>query len=189
MAKVGFRIVYVPEPEDTWEAVSAMASWVEVFISCVGVLASFLAIWYAIQVPKKIADKQDQIALFEKRYECFQFYEACLNLLNLSLDDKNNEIISQVCTMFGVQSVNELNQHDFVTQVNHFEFLLHEMSFLFPEIQEEDIGELHRALLSYLSDVWKRKDFEESKQKFIQAMAKVGKYTDEIWDSMTISNI
>lgn len=71
MAMLGFRITYAPELENDWEAISAVASWV-------GVLVSFLAIWYAIQVPKRIADRQDKIALFEKRYECYTLIQKLL---------------------------------------------------------------------------------------------------------------
>ena len=66
----GFHITYAPELETSWDAVSTVASWVGVLVSAVGVVASFIAIWYAIQVPKKIAEQQNKIALFEKRLEC-----------------------------------------------------------------------------------------------------------------------
>lgn len=74
----GFRITYAPKLENSWEAISACAGWAGVLASVVGVVASFVAIWYAVQVPKRIADRQDKIALFEKRYEC---YTAIQNLL------------------------------------------------------------------------------------------------------------
>jgi len=68
--QMGFRITYAPDLETSWDAVSTVASWVGVLVSAVGVVASFIAIWYAIQVPKKIAEQQNKIALFEKRLEC-----------------------------------------------------------------------------------------------------------------------
>lgn len=61
---LGFRITYAPELENSWNAVSAVAA-------CVGVLASFIAIWFAIQVPKKIAEQQNKIALLEKRVQLY----------------------------------------------------------------------------------------------------------------------
>lgn len=56
-ACTGWRIVYAPELEPDWNSVSAVAS----LISAVGTVA---AVWFAICV----ANKQNQIALFEKRY-------------------------------------------------------------------------------------------------------------------------
>ncbi len=71
MALFGWRFTYAPELENSWDAVSAVAAWVGVIVSVIGVVASFIAIWYAVQVPRKIADRQDKIALFEKRYQCY----------------------------------------------------------------------------------------------------------------------
>lgn len=67
----GFRITYAPDLENSWDAISAFAAWA-------GVGASFVAIWFAIRVPKKIAEQQDKISLFEKRYNC---YTVIQNLL------------------------------------------------------------------------------------------------------------
>lgn len=76
---LGFRITYAPEIENSWNAVSAVSS-------CVGVLASFIAIWFAIRVPKQIAEQQNKIALFEKR---FNFYQALMKCISLGESLKN----------------------------------------------------------------------------------------------------
>lgn len=68
----GFRITYSPELDNNWDAVSACASWA-------GVITSFVAIWFAIKVPKKIADRQDKIALFEKRYKVYDILSNCIS--------------------------------------------------------------------------------------------------------------
>ena len=67
---LGFKITYAPDLENNWDAVSAVAA-------CVGVFSSFVAVWFAIRVPKKIAEAQNQIALFEKRHDA---YSSILNL-------------------------------------------------------------------------------------------------------------
>lgn len=90
---LGFRITYAPKLENSWEAVSAVASWVQVIISILGVIASFVAIWFAIQVPKKIADRQDKIVLFEKRWEVYNIF-LCCQTFSQSIsneDEKNSE--------------------------------------------------------------------------------------------------
>ena len=187
---LGFRITYAPKLENSWDAVSAVASWVQVIISILGVIASLVAIWFAIQVPKKIADRQDKIALFERRYECFQFFEECFVLYKKSVEKSLAEVISvQCCHMLGVQKIEDLNRYDFQNKVNHFEYLLHQMGFLFPGIQEKDVTKLYNALSSYLAAILDRKDIEKKRQDYICAMKEFGKYVNEIWDSMTISNI
>ena len=45
--------------------------WISLFISGLGLFISLITIFVAIDVPKKIAQEQNSIALFEKRYEVF----------------------------------------------------------------------------------------------------------------------
>ena len=85
MALFGWRITYAPELENSWDAVSAVAAWV-------GACASFVAIWFAIQVPKKIAEQQNKIALFEKRYAVFTvFYQWYYLSQEILLYASNND--------------------------------------------------------------------------------------------------
>lgn len=71
----GWRFVYDPELENSWNAISAVAAWA-------GAAASFIAIWFAIQVPKKIAEQQNKISLFEKRYLCYLAVQDLLAFSN-----------------------------------------------------------------------------------------------------------
>ena len=77
MYQMGFRITYVPDLENSWNAISGTASWVSVIVSVLGVIASFLAVWSAIQVPKKIAERQIKVDLFEKRYRVYRTLILC----------------------------------------------------------------------------------------------------------------
>ena len=85
---IGFRITYIPELENTWDAISGCASWA-------GVIMSFVAIMVAIWIPKRIAEQQNKISLFEKRYSC---YLAVQDLLTFS-----NQI-EEYCTNQKVQA-------------------------------------------------------------------------------------
>lgn len=78
MALFGWRITYAPGLDNSWDAISSVADWIGVLVSVVGVTASFVAIWFAIQVPKEIADQQNKIALFEKRYEIYKTIQNCI---------------------------------------------------------------------------------------------------------------
>lgn len=77
MYQMGFRITYAPDLENNWDAISGTASWVSVIVSVLGVIASFLAVWSAIQVPKKIAERQIKVDLFEKRYRVYRTLILC----------------------------------------------------------------------------------------------------------------
>lgn len=73
----GFRITYAPELENSWNAISAMASWVGTIGT---VSAIFAAIW--------VANRQNKIALFEKRYENYIIIQKLLACA-LQLEDIN----------------------------------------------------------------------------------------------------
>lgn len=68
----GFRITYAPDLNNHWDAISGVAAWVGT-IGTVG--AIFAAIW--------VADRQNKIALFEKRYEIYDVVCHCENFAEL----------------------------------------------------------------------------------------------------------
>lgn len=186
--QMGFRITYAPELETNWDAVSAVAAWTGILVSVVGVVASFLAVWYAIQVPQKIADRQDKIALFEKRYVCFQLFEQCVMLLECSTGQKKDiNVTDQCCYMLGVQKIEDLSHFDLEKKLGQYEHTLHEMEFLFLGIEEKDAAELFNSLSLYIRTIANHQDIEESKQRYIKAMLKFGKYVNEIWDTLDLS--
>lgn len=92
MALFGWRITYAPELETSWECVSAVGTWA-------GVITSFIAIMVAVQIPSKIADRQDKIALFEKRYTC---YVTIQNLLLCAKQMENATVAKEVQAAFRV---------------------------------------------------------------------------------------
>lgn len=59
---------------------ASQPGWVEFFtigISLFSIVVSAVAIWYAVQIPKKIAERQNKIALFEKRYKIYRKIVCC----------------------------------------------------------------------------------------------------------------
>lgn len=64
MALFGWRITYAPELENSWDAIS-------VVVSLVGAVGTVAAVFSAIYV----ANRQNRIALFEKRYKVYN--EIC----------------------------------------------------------------------------------------------------------------
>lgn len=60
MALFGWRITYAPGLENSWDAISAVAAWA-------GAIGTVVAVFSAIYV----AHRQNEIALFEKRYTAY----------------------------------------------------------------------------------------------------------------------
>lgn len=67
MAKFGWRITYAPELENSWAAISAVAAWV-------GAIGAVAAVFSAIYV----ANQQNKIALFEKRFDAYCIMTTCV---------------------------------------------------------------------------------------------------------------
>lgn len=95
MAFFGWRITYAPELENSWDAVAAVAAWVSIVVAFAGVIASFVAVWFAIRVPEKIAYQQNKISLFEKRYKVYEMLECCMTLAE-SLNKLENTTIQDI---------------------------------------------------------------------------------------------
>lgn len=181
---IGFRITYAPKLENSWDAISACAAWA-------GVGASFVAIWFAIRVPKKIAEEQNKIALFEKRYECFQFFERC-HCLYKGVENAStiDELRKEFQFVFKNIKWEEQDREIVIHHIEQYEYILHQMQFLFPNIEEKDANNLYNHLQKFTIAVLGNVNTGSTKRAYIDTMSSFEKkYADIIWDSLTISNI
>ena len=125
----GYRIIYPQQFETSWDAVSGFAAWFGVVVSVVSAAASFFAIWFAVRV----ADKQNKIALFEKRYN---FYFIINNLLlcsdALKKLNSNRMVYKSLVYYFGKISDHEiLNSLDLVATSIQIQHRIEPGEFLF----------------------------------------------------------
>lgn len=183
MELFGWRFTYAPKLENDWDAISAVATWTGTIVAVVSVIASFLAVWFAIQVPKKIAEEQNRIALFEKRHDA---YSALLTLevFAKSLDkkifqdgakDENGNIVSteykvglccvQFAGVFGYLPRVSKDHTDFgnMTQtlsiLKRYEVRTKELVFLFHATDEEEkemrkgLSMIFEPLLCFMTEV------------------------------------
>lgn len=143
MILFGWRFTFAPELSNNWDAISAVAAWVGVFVAAIGVVASFVAIWYAIQVPKEIADRQNKIALFEKRLSCFEMLTMQRALYFSIKDETDTEKIKHgVVSLYCADSLRDFNEINFSTLVDKLINQCIQMSFLFDGIEYEEASEL-----------------------------------------------
>lgn len=144
-----FRITYASELETSWDAVSAVAAWAAVIVAVLSAGASVGAIWAAIRVPQKIADRQDKIVLFEKRYKC---YIAVQTLLvcgkQISMDGKTPLDIQKYMMMYFGQPDDysfENAQEKYQMILKQNEIIIISGEFLFSGFKAEPIQEISRA--------------------------------------------
>lgn len=74
----GYRITYPQKFETSWNAVSGFAEWAGVAVSLISVGTSFAAVWAAIQVPKKIAQQQERVEIYAKRFDFYTTLCSCV---------------------------------------------------------------------------------------------------------------
>ena len=182
MMLFGWRFTYAPELETSWDAISAVAAWV-------GVIASFIAIWFAIQIPKKIADRQDKIALFEKRYDCFLFFERC-HRLYIIIEEKEcslEELRRAVLYLFEEYAWVDLTKETLICKIERYRSMLHQMTFLFPAIGLGETSELYMSLQAFITSVYEDKNISMNKEKYVRTMGSFSQnHSTYIFELLTI---
>lgn len=163
--------------------------YLTICISLVSVVVSGVAIWFAVQVPKKIADRQDKIALFEKRYECFQVFEKCHMLYALIKDEEYTleELRNRSKYMLGKLEWEDITREEAVEQIEQYEYMIHQMQFLFPGIKEADTYELYMSLQKFLVSIIENENVQVRKEKYVTTMRFfANKYAPTIWGSLSL---
>ncbi len=162
LALLGFRITYNPYLDNNWDAISACAAWAAVVVSG-------LAIYFAIQAPKKIAEEQNKIALFEKRFEvykvlmdCFAFTymlentdipdSKCLEVFHLTFNDNaklnpSTTWLEQMKTYSDVQNKLKMSEHLFGEDIGKEVTLLMADLLLLIQTKEGQVNEKKRQLV------------------------------------------
>lgn len=137
MSLFGWRFTYAPELENSWDAISGVAAWASVSVGIVSVVVSFLAIWFAIQVPKQIAKQQDKIALFEKRYQLYMILATWKYLAEqiVSSASNNNEarvIFSVIYEYTDVANKVSMPQEKIIATYRYIVNQISQVYYLFP---------------------------------------------------------
>ena len=109
---LGFRITYAPILDNNWEAVSGVAAWVGIFVSIVSAIASFMAVWFAVRV----ADKQNNIALFEKKYELFILVDTFDDFARLLTMIKTGEdiLLAFLLIFYNIREIEKVKDRAFI---------------------------------------------------------------------------
>ena len=173
---LGFRITYAPEIENSWDAISGVSAWVGIVVSIASAVASFMAVWYAIQIPQRIADKQDRISLFEKRFEC---YSVILNLIEcakwIETRTENREIAISFRVNFDLESKYQIEKYrenylGFTMHFDNLQVILIGGEFLFTNYNIDMLQKIIDIGLQLLYETWPTNPEEEEKEISESAM-------------------
>lgn len=108
LSAFGWKITYNPQLDNNWNAIDAVGGWASAIISGI-------AIWFAVSAPKRIAQEQNKIALFEKK---FASYSVFLKYTSFA------ETISQINTLSQLRQAFSLNFMEYGDETNSKELIL-----------------------------------------------------------------
>lgn len=150
LALCGFRITYNPSLDNNWDAISACAAWAAVIVSGI-------AIYFAIQAPKKIAEEQNRIALFEKRYEfyiAFTKSTAFIKAIELSNIKTKEEAKKSFIMSLSGKNVDDVGESDLEHQAMLVLYdvisVLGQAKYLFNLESDESLGIFSKDLIDLL---------------------------------------
>lgn len=178
---------------DIIEAINKLGetSWmdyVQLSATVLSILISALAVFYAVKVPKKISEEQNKIALFEKRYEIFQFYERCFDFCDRLYRHRDKVDLQDDCMLFfDNMKFEELNDDIVQNRIFEFEHTLHQLVFLFPSVRDDDVKDLYATLWRAVVAIVDNKDVELCRKAYVDTMKNFSdKYQKMIFTEMSI---
>lgn len=151
----GFRITYAPELNNNWNAISSCAGWA-------GVLVSGAAVFVAINIPKRIAEQQNRIALFDKRYSAFNALTFLISAIKHILTNggaiENKEIYldKMVGTYISISMIGELTStyEDLSNVYTNLILEAGKIRYVFEIAEEEIVIDFLYTVDKYISDVY-----------------------------------
>lgn len=106
MALFGWRITYAPELESSWDAISAVASWI-------GAIGTVAAVWFAVlssNKQSKLSNKQ------QKQNTGLNLYPERRKALQLFAEKKYNEMYWDAVILFTPEISNGISKIEFYNQ-------------------------------------------------------------------------
>jgi len=163
--------------------------YLQVIASVLSIIISAWAVIMAIKIPQKIANKQDKIALFNKRFSAhsiLQKYVVFASLIKRFTDMTERKIfIEMFLTVFfdGNKQIHESKNE--IIELTNISIPLKHMPFLFENISVEEIEEMIGSLTDLIFTITGDFDIKKSKQKYIEVVEQFNaKHSEEILASL-----
>jgi len=159
----GFRITYAPNLENNWDSISACAGWF-------GAVASAVAIFVAINIPKKIAEQQNKISLFEKRYSVFYIFSFLISVVEQIVNENVPEISRKLYLDEMIETYNSISvvrefDSDCEKKAGIYVRLVFEagkIQYMFELEEMEIVMDFLMAVEQFISEVYRGKYVDET---------------------------
>ena len=168
--------------------------YVQLILTIITIIVSAVALIFAIRIPRKIAEEQNKIALFEKRYNIFQFYEKCVSFSNALKRSETLDEIKRSCDFSFEIKCEQTDFNEMMLLLEKFEYTAHQLHFLFPGIIDEDANSLYLALYHFILQMVEVdkvvvRDISGAKNTYISEMENFKKkYEKIIFEQLELSN-
>ncbi|MBS6174109.1 MAG: hypothetical protein KH760_06500 [Clostridiales bacterium] len=119
--------------------------YIQLGTTIMSVLISVIAIIFAIRVPKQIADRQDRISLFEKRYDCYTTIQKFLVVAKQIENEKTKKAIQVAFRMYlgnAEDITKNINLTTFLVFLKQKESILISGEFLFNKYDAKLLQEI-----------------------------------------------
>lgn len=166
------------EYKDLIDAISSLGDpnwldYVQMITTCISIIISAIAVVMAVKVPKRIAEEQKKIDLFDKRfdaYSSFQKYEAFAIMLE-GTNDVDDYKKFFVHIFYGNNSQG-YSSVDAVFEVCQVSQAIHKMLFLFNGITDIELEEMMSSLLDFIISLDNNINVEKRKIAYIDIIEK-----------------
>ncbi len=120
----GWKIVYNPTLKNDWGAIDAVGGWTSAVISGV-------AIWFAVSAPKRIAQRQNAIALFDLRFSSYIIYLKYISFAEAIREIDTPNQLNQAFSLYFMEYGSMLDLKELVMNIRSDERKLMSGLFLF----------------------------------------------------------
>lgn len=132
----------------------SLFDYIQLGTTVISVFISIAAIVFAIMVPQKIADRQDRISLFEKRYDCYTTIQKFLVVAKQIENEKTKKAIQVAFRMHlgnAEDITKNINLTTFLVFLKQKESILISGEFLFNKYNAKLLQEILNISLKLVS--------------------------------------
>lgn len=141
-----------------------LIDWLAVVLSFFSVVLSVVAIWFAVQIPKKIADRQDKISIFDMRMQCYRHLQKHFNFCEVISPKKSPVEVFEWAFMDCLHKVED--NEEMLMILNEVRNSLYQIPFLFTDIEENEIDQIYISFLHLTNKILANEKFSDELQHY-----------------------